>query len=169
MKILQFIIGITITVVLCMLVVLGLRIFVPQPTRPSYEDRAVKMSCVANDAACFQQQQAEQERVRLSYEQKTKQYTSDAKAYSGRIFVAANLVGFLILIVGLLLFVANVGNNIAGAVVVSGSFGIIYAYIWGWSGADDGVKFVVGLLVAILVIAAGVVINRRGSSQPMIG
>ncbi len=151
----NFIIGMIIAAVLSMLLVLGLRIFIPAPEYPRYNDEVPKQ-CPVNDPSCYQRQQEESRRKQEAYEVK-------AKDYSGRIFIAANIMGLILLIVGIIIFSMGFGTNIGAGIILSGGFGIIYGYTLGWAGAADGVKFIFGLIIAALVISGGITVNRMRS------
>lgn len=146
----NFIIGIIITLVLSMLLVLGLRIFIPSP------DDAVSEKCSNNDPACYQREQENSRIQQESYQQKEKEY-------SGRIFIAANILGLILLLIGIIIFSLGLGTNIGAGTILAGGFGITYGYTLGWAGADDAVKFIFGLVIAILVIVGGVMVNRMRS------
>lgn len=148
----NFIIGAIIAAVLSMLLVLGLRIFIPAPEYPQYI-YAPQQKCPANDPSCYELQQKESRRIQEAYEIK-------AKDYSGRIFIAANIMGLILLMVGIIIFSMGMGTNIGAGIILSGGFGITYGYTLGWAGAADGVKFVFGLVIAMLVIAGGIMVNR---------
>lgn len=149
----NFIIGVIIAAVLSMLLVLGLRIFLPAPEYP----QPVYQKCVLdNDPLCYQRQQEKSRPIQEAYEVK-------AKEYSGHIFIAANIMGLILLIVGIIIFLLGFGTNIGAGIILSGGFGIIYGYTLGWAGAADGVKFIFGLVIAIMVIAGGIMVNRMRS------
>ena len=150
----NFIIGALIAVVLSMLLALGLRIFVPAPEYPSYSSTYDK--CLNSDSACIQRAEEESRR-----QQET--YTERRKEYGGKIFIAGNIFGLILLIAGIILFTAGLGTNIGAGVILAGGFGITYGYTLGWEGADDATKFIFGVIIAIFVIAGGVVVNRMKS------
>ena len=148
----NFIIGIIITVVLSMLLVLGLRIFIPSPEYPNYN--AVQEKCSnTTDPSCYQR---EQENSRIQQES----YQKKLKEYSGRIFIGANILGLILLLTGIIIFSLGLGTNIGAGTILAGGFGIAYGYTLGWAGADDAVKFIFGLVIAILVIIGAVMVNR---------
>ena len=151
----NFIIGIAIAAIISMLLVLGLRIFLSEPKYPAYEDRA---NCATGDQGCY-------ERANARYNDALKGYNALYNEFSGKVFVASNIAGLIILIIGLIIFGLGGGTNIAAGIIVSGAFGIIFGYAVGWSGADDKVKFVVGLIVAAIVIAGGIIVNRMRSKH----
>jgi len=150
-KIMNFIIGGAIAVIVSTLLVLGLKIFIPPPEYPSYSYDY--NSCGTGDQACYERQQREQQN-------RQKDYTEQSKTYGGKIFIAANVVGIIVLLLGILCFGVGLGTNIGVGIILSGAFGIVYGYALGWEGADDAVKFGVGLVVALILIGGGVAVNR---------
>lgn len=148
----NFIIGIIIAAVLSMLLALGLRIFIPSPEYSRYEYRYENCNN-SNDPGCYKRQQTDARRERESYQEK-------AKEYSGQIFIAANILGLILLIGGIIIFSLGLGTNIGVGVILAGGFGVTYGYTLGWIGADDAVKFIFGAIIAALVIVAGIMVNR---------
>jgi len=144
--IINFLIGGTIAVILSTLIVLGLRIFIPAPEYPEYNYTQCGDYNIPSYKSCVEEQQ--------------KNYQTEAKEYGGKIFIAANIMGLVILILGILGFTMGIGTNIGAGVIISGAFGILFGYIWGWNGADDKVKFAVGVVVALIVIIGGIFVNR---------
>jgi hypothetical protein len=154
--IINFLIGVTVAIVLSVLLVLGLRIFIPAPNYV-YPHQPVR-ACLPNDDLCYKQQNA-------AYEAERQDYDTARAAYGGRIFVASNITGLAALILGLFVFAKKWGTNIAAGMIAAGAFGIVYGYALGWSGADDKIKFLVGLIVALIVITAGIQINRMKTRE----
>lgn len=153
-KLINFIIGAAIAIILSVLLVLGLRIFIPAPEYPSYKDPYIVCQYDSPDYdSCIQRAQAEEEPL-------IKNYEKEAKAYGGKVFIASNIVGLIVLLIGIAVFAFGLGTNIAAGFLLAGSFGIIWGYAWGWNGADDKLKFFVGLVVALIVVAGAVVLNR---------
>lgn len=144
--IINFLVGGTIAIILSTLIVLGLRIFIPASEYPNYN----YTECGDYNDPSYKSCVAEQQ----------KNYQSQVKEYGGKIFIAANIVGLIILILGILVFAMGIGTNIGAGIIISGAFGIFFGYIWGWNGADDKVKFAVGVVVALIVIIGGVFVNR---------
>ena len=150
--IINFIIGGAIAVILSVLLVLGLRIFVPPPEYPSYSYGNGMDACPTEDPACYERQQRE-------YRVQQEKYEKDSETYGGKIFIAANIAGLIILLVGITCFAIGLGTNVGAGIILAGAFGISFGYVWGWNGADDTVKFGVGVIVALIVIAGGVLVN----------
>ena len=149
--IINFIIGGAIAVILSVLLVLGLRIFVPPPEYPSYSYNNIP--CATDEQTCYERQQRE-------YSMQQEKYEKDSDVYGGKIFIAANIAGLIILLVGITCFAMGLGTNVGAGIILAGAFGISFGYVWGWNGADDKVKFGVGVIVALIVIAGGVLVNR---------
>ena len=150
-KIMNFIIGGAIAVIVSTLLVLGLKIFIPPPQYPAYSYDY--NSCASGDQACYERQQRESR-------DRQEEYTKLSKTYGGKIFIAANVAGIIVLLLGILCFALGLGTNIGVGIILSGAFGIIYGYALGWAGADDAVKFGVGVVVALILIGGGVAVNR---------
>ena len=149
--IINFIIGGAIAVILSVLLVLGLRIFVPPPEYPSYSYNNIP--CATDEQTCYERQQRE-------YSMQQEKYEKDSETYGGKIFIAANIAGLIILLVGITCFAIGLGTNVGAGIILAGAFGISFGYVWGWNGADDTVKFGVGVIVALIVIAGGVLVNH---------
>ncbi|MEK7120151.1 MAG: hypothetical protein AAB824_01265, partial [Patescibacteria group bacterium] len=97
-------------------------------------------------------------------------YNEAMKAYNRNLFIIANILGILFFLsgMGLLSIYEKIGINVVAGVLASGGFGIFYGYVRGWEGADDKIKFGVGVLIAIMVVVSAIVINnlvRRHNSS----
>ena len=152
--IINFLIGGAIALILSVLLVLGLRIFIPPPEYPKYQDQySVCNKGLSVDDDCYRRQQEK-------YQRQVEDYQKISNEYSGKIFIAANIVGLVILLSGIMAFMLGLGTNIGAGIIIAGAFGIGFGYVWGWNGADDKVKFAVGLVVALIVIGGGILVNR---------
>ncbi len=153
--IINFLIGGAIAVIVSVLLVLGMKIFIPEPQNP-YEFPTPIVECVPGDKTCDQKVREEHgER-----ERQFREYEAQRRERGGKVFVASNITGLFILLIGLAVFKSGIGTNIAAGLIVAGAFGIVYGYTLGWAGADDKLKFVVGVIVAAIVIASGIIVNR---------
>lgn len=137
--------------ILSTLLILGLRVFIPSLDAPQCFNDYEK--CAIGDQACY-------DRQRQECQKKQDEYFEAHKEYAGKIFIAANISGLVILLVGIAIFAFGLGTNIAAGIILAGAFGIVYGYIWGWQGPDDVLKFGVGAVVALVVIGGGVLVNR---------
>lgn len=149
--VINFIIGAAITLILSTLLVLGLKVFIPPPEYPKYSLDYER--CATGDQSCYDREQQE-------YRKKQNAYDEAFKEHSGKIFIAANISGLVILLIGIAIFAFGLGTNIAAGIILAGAFGIVYGYIWGWEGPNDALKFGIGLIVALVVIGGGVLVNR---------
>ena len=89
-------------------------------------------------------------------------YNNAMKAYDRNLFIIANILGiiFFLASMGLLSIYEKIGMNVVAGVLASGGFGIFYGYIRGWEGADDKIKFGVGVLIAVMVVVSAIFINN---------
>lgn len=158
-RLIKLIMGLAIALILSTLIFLGLRIFIPPPEYPSYSYRYD--SCAPADEICYSRQAEESQR-------KQEEYQEIYKEYGGKIFIAANIVGLIVLLLGIFVFLAGLGTNVSAGILLAGVFGIAMGYTLGWEGADDIVKFGVGLIVALIVIAGAVIFNRKNDQAPPI-
>ena len=152
----SFFITVLITVVLTMLLFLGLKIFIPSPSYSgSYSEQNQCNNITEQVARQNFYTQADAKRVEMQAN-----YNANRKIYSGQIFIFGNIFGLLLLIIGIVFIAIKLGTNIAVAFILSGGIGITYSYMLGWEGADDGLKFIVGVVVAGLLIGGAIAFNR---------
>lgn len=169
-KIINGIIGVIIAVVLSLLLTLGIKVFYPEPKSPyenyNYAPKAVlNTPCDSKDQACIAeykkaQQEQDVENKKMAEDQRI--YNEAMKAYNRNLFIIANIIGILFFLsgMGLLSIYEKIGMNVIAGVLASGGFGIFYGYVRGWEGADDKIKFGVGVLIAIMVVVSAIVINN---------
>lgn len=153
--VINFFIGAAVAVILSVLMILGLRIFIPPPEYPSNLYSPVE-PCAVGDSICFEKQQARQ----LEFNDKQAKFNETMKVYGSRIFIGANVVGLAVLIFALIFFALKWGTNIAAGMIISATIVIFYGYTLGWRGTDDKLKFLVGLVVAAILVAGGIIVNR---------
>ena len=171
-KVMNSVFGIGIAVILFIVVMLGTQVFYKEPMHTdycnySYFDKPVPIydSTICSDnitvRECnalikekqntFDIQQKEMERCQTEYE-------AAMKIYGKNLFIINNIVGIIFVIVSLFLFSMV---NIAAGTAFAGLVLIIYGFMRGWQGTGDILKFIVGLIVAILFIAFAVIVNRK--------
>ncbi|KKR10340.1 MAG: hypothetical protein UT37_C0003G0039 [Parcubacteria group bacterium GW2011_GWA2_39_18] len=169
-KIINGIIGVIIAVVLSLLLTLGIKVFYPEPEYPRTEPFAkeapyLNVTCQGSDKECIAEQKKVEEGRQAYYKEQQKvqdEFEKTRKAYEHDLFIIANILGIIFFLagMGLLSIYEKIGLNVVAGVLASGGFGIFYGYIRGWQGADDILKFIVGIVVAIMVVASAVVINN---------
>lgn len=177
MKIINLVLGLGTAIILTSLVGLGVQTFYPAPEYPEYpetsypQERQCDFNCAFNDEKCYATEDAcydeqdrllgEQDKVygeQLDeYDRQLDAYDEKNEAYDRNYFMIANLVGLLIFLGGiLLLFFSTIATrSVAIGIMVAGLASIIggYATSW-WSKPGEGLEFFVGLLVAVIVVAA---------------
>lgn len=165
MKIINLILGLGIGIILASLVGFGIQAFYPAPEYPEADYSEVEdknFSCDLYDEKCFDEETAyykEQGRQRAEqdkeYSRQLKEYDEAVATYGRNFFIILNLIGLLIFLGGLfLLFVSVMATqSIAIGVTVAGLLSIIIGYMTtGWNNPGDQLQFVVGLLVAVVVV-----------------
>lgn len=172
MKIVNIILGVGTAIILGSLINLGIRAFYPEPQAPDYGAIVKPISapypapCAVGDAACIKQtsdynaaQQAQQDQ--FSEQQST--YQDAMKVYNRDVFIIANIVGIVVFITGfwLIFTTAIATQSVPIGVMIAGLWSIIYGYIRGWDSIGDILKFIVGLVVAALVIGGSVWLIQR--------
>jgi hypothetical protein len=164
-KIINGIVGVIIAVVLSMLLTLGIKVFYPEPQNP-YENYISKpiaqVTCDKNDKQCIEDQQKVLDAQYEKEHQMQETYNNEMKAYERNLFIIANILGILFFLIGmgLLSIYEKIGMNVIAGILAAGGFGIFYGYIRGWQGADDKIKFGVGVLIAIMVVVSAIFINN---------
>lgn len=172
-KVLTAVFGIGIGVVVYVTMLLGIQAFYPEPEYDDFCDDRLRiaepmfaMAECADDMTvgeCRQlsrEPEPDKDKIQLCQED----YDQSREVYSRNFFIIANVLGVLALIVSFFLFL-NVSSmtvtNIASGIACSGIVMILWAFMRGWEGTDDKLKFVVGLIIAAIVITLAVFLNKR--------
>jgi len=175
MKIINLILGLGTAIIVGSLIYLGIQTFYPAPEYPEYPgypypEASRSFNCNSNDFRCLDEEQAyydQQDRQRTDqskeYDKKVKEYDEKSEAYGRNFFIIANITGLIVFIGGfLLLFATTMANrSIPIGIMLAGMASIISGYATGWGGTDDKIKFVVGLLIAIIVIGGSMWLMQR--------
>lgn len=165
-KIINGIVGIIIAVVLSMLLTLGIKVFYAEPQSPYlnyFPPSILNSPCASNDQQCITAQQKAQQDQYEKERQMSQDYNNALQAYNRNIFIIANIAGIVLFLagMGLLSIYEKVGLNVIAGILASGGFGIFYGYVRGWNGTDDKLKFVIGVVIAAMVIASAILINNK--------
>lgn len=173
MKIVNIILGIATALILAALINLGIKAFYPEPTPPDYNtivkpyvmpieisncDKADK-ECLAKQTAYNAEQQKEQELM----QQKQRAYDDAMKVYNRDYFIIANTVGIVVFIISfwfLMTATAATQSALIGFMLAS-LWTIFFGYIRGWNSVDDRLKFMVGLVVAAIVVGGSIWLLQR--------
>ena len=170
MKIVNVVLAIGTLFILGALIVLGIKTFYPEPQYPSSLSYPMVPSpvapCIAGDTKCILQNsstaaqyQAEQD----AYTQQQQAYTDAMNIYNRNLFIIANVVGIIVFVIGffLVLYAGLASQGVPIGIMMAGLWSIIYGYFSGWGSIDDSLKFVVGLIVAVLVIGGSMWLMQR--------
>jgi heme/copper-type cytochrome/quinol oxidase subunit 4 len=91
-------------------------------------------------------------------------YKAADKAYAKNFFIIASILGTIALIVAFYLFLHVTSltiTNICAGIACSGIVMVLWAFMRGWESTDEKLKFVVGLIIAVIIIILTVKLNRR--------
>ncbi|MGV8168929.1 MAG: hypothetical protein ACP5N3_02630 [Candidatus Nanoarchaeia archaeon] len=181
-KIMNAVFGIGIAVIVFIVALLGIRAFYPEPTYEKYCNTSIYSQpypafsiydCPRNvsveecinimntkgvDAKTTEEMQAQETQMRVCSEQ----YDKASKSYNKIFFIIASILGLIAIIVAyLLLDIMSLSAGVAFAGIVL----IIVAFARGWNDSNDILKFVIGLLIALVVIFLAIKINSRFSDK----
>jgi len=172
-KVLSAVFGIGIAVVVYVTMLLGIQAFYPAPDydvfcgdEPRYEDPIMLYEECADEMTLGEcrKQIVEKDERGTKMEGCYEGYRLAEEDYGRNFFIIASILGVIALIVSFSLFVKVTSMtviNITSGIACSGIVMILWAFIRGWEGADDKLKFVVGLIIAAIVITLTVILNKR--------
>lgn len=163
-------IGIAVVVYVCML--LGIQAFYPHP---EYNDFCEENSRIAVPYMGFEscadditvgecrKQTKESSMEKDNMNQCQDDWNAATKNYSRNFFIIASILGVIALIVSyFLLNISSVAiTNISAGVACSGIVMILWGFVRGWESTDEKLKFIIGLIIAVIVIALTVKLNKR--------
>jgi len=183
MKILNFVIGLAVVIVLSGLFTLGLRAFYPMPESPtsiiisspplcSIFPRATmsKEECV-EDLKAWEERfgitQAEYNTLVDKYNKEVEEYKQKVKTHNRNIFIIGNIVGVLLFITGFALTKLSAKTALAVGVgtVLSGLYAVIAGYSIGWNSTDDRLKFFIGFVIAAIIIGGSLLVGMRHKNK----
>jgi VIT1/CCC1 family predicted Fe2+/Mn2+ transporter len=168
-KVLNIIFGIGIAVVVFILILLGIQAFYPEPKFEDYCNQSMETfysstgyeSCTDNMTMgeCRIAMKSDGNRDQKCVED----FNTANKSYNKNFFIIASIFGVILILIAF--FLMNSFTNISAGVACSGIVLIVWAFIRGWSSTDDKLKFAVGLVIAVIVIALTVVVNKKLSKD----
>lgn len=175
MKVVNVVLAIGTLIILGALITLGIKTFYPEPVAPTYPNTypvvpTAQAPCASGDAACIQQseQAALQNQAAMDqYNAEEQTYTDALQIYNRNAFIIANVVGLIIFIVGffLVLYGGLASNGVPIGIMMAGLWGIIYGYGRGWNSVEDSWKFMVGLVVAVIVIGGSMWLMQKHAKR----
>jgi len=176
-KIMNTVFGISVAVILFIVVLLGIRVFYHAPEYDNYCNQSVFSKplynydfSVCSDnisvGACrilIKDSQAQLDEQNQEMERCQTAFNDAEKIYGKNVFIITSVIGIIAIIASLFLFGFI---NIAAGTAFSGLALIVYGFMRGWQGTGDVLKFVVGLIIAILVVVFAVIVNKRYIKNP---
>ena len=167
MKVVNVVLAIGTLIILGALITLGIKTFYPEPTAPNYPSYPQAAPCAPGDTNCSNQQTAAYNQQQQQYSDSESVYEAQLTIYNRNVFIIANVVGLIIFAAGffLVLFGGLASLGVPIGIMMAGLWGIIYGYGRGWGSVDDAWKFVVGLVVAVIVIGGSMWLMQRRESR----
>jgi hypothetical protein len=164
-KVMNVVFGIGIAIMLFIVVLLGINVFYP---RPQVEDFGCDDLRVAKLASCSENMtvgECEELRTQQMIEEESGEmkecwdrFDQARDVYNKNFFLITAIIGFIVIIASMFLFSMV---NIAAGTAFAGLAMIVFGFMIGWEATNDIMKFVIGLIIAIVVIYFAVVINKR--------
>jgi hypothetical protein len=170
-KVLNAVFGIGIAVVVYILILLGIQAFYPEARYEDYCNQSMYAqpvytgyeSCLDNITVGECRSLMKTDSVKVSEDQKCwEAYDTANKNYNKYYFIIASVLGVIVILTAFLLL--NI-INISAGVACAGIVLIMYAFIRSWASTDDMLKFVVGLIIAVIVILLAVLVNKKISKR----
>lgn len=173
-KIMNVAFGIGIAVIFFIVVLLGTQVFYPQPIYDSFNctDNYVKPHEYRDLYSCNQTMTVaecqdwikqgeetnidEEKRIQECY----KNFEDAQKRYGKNVFIINSILGIIFVLASLYLIKMI---NIAAGITFSGIALIFYGFIRGWQGTGDIIKFITGLIVAVLFVLLAFKLNKKES------
>ena len=179
MKILNFIIGLAIVIVLSGLFTLGVRAFylLPEPPARVIISSPPDCSYWEEKEKCAEELKTWEKRFDITtieyrslvekYNKEVDEYEQKVKTHNRNIFIIGNIAGILFFIAGFILIRLPVKTALAVGIgiILSGLYAIIMGYSVGWNSADDRLKFFIGLIIAVILIGGSLLIGKRWKNK----
>ncbi|MBN2087345.1 hypothetical protein JW758_03280 [Candidatus Peregrinibacteria bacterium] len=172
-KVLSAVFGIGIAVVVYVTLLLGIQAFYPAPVYEDFCNEDVRYAePLMGYEGCTDSMTMKECREQIKTEgpgkdevqQCNEDFRKADESYSKNFFIIASVLGVIALIVSFSLFIKIVSltvTNITAGVACSGIVMILWGFIRGWESTDDKLKFVVGLIIAAIVVTLTVILNKH--------
>jgi hypothetical protein len=172
--------GIGIAVIIFIVALLGIRAFYPEPQYSTYCNDSIYSTpamptmsfsdCSQNITVAECNALIGKNTDYISYNKKidlemqecNTKYNDANKAYGKIFFIIASILGLIAIIVAY--FLLDILSLSAG-IAMSGIVLIIVAFSRGWNDTNDILKFVVGLVIAIVIIFLTLKVNKQLSNE----
>ncbi|HEX4104045.1 MAG TPA: hypothetical protein VHZ04_01020 [Candidatus Paceibacterota bacterium] len=169
MKTVNIILAIGTLIILGALISLGISAFYPAPqysTMPNYPMAPAIVPCASGNAQCIQNDASSSAAYQAQMDQYNAAqdaYTNAMNTYNTNVFIIANIVGIIVFVIGffLVLYARLAGQGVPIGIMMAGLWSIIYGYARGWGSVNDPLKFVIGLVVAVIVLGGSVWLMQR--------
>jgi len=167
-KVLNIVFGIGIAVVVFILILLGIQAFYPVPIYADYCNESINTPVpIVGFESCTDNMTVGECRTAMKLnvvevDDCWQDFDKVSKVYNRNFFIIASIFGVILILTAF--FLMNI-TNISAGVACSGIVLIVYAFMRGWESTDDKLKFAVGLVIAAIVIALTVVINKKLSKD----
>lgn len=168
MKIVNIVLAIGTAFILGALITLGIKAFYPEPVGPTYPNYPIApVPCAQSDIKCQTALQVEQQKQQQQFDSEQQAYQDQMNVYNKNVFIAANLIGVIVFVIGFLviLYGALADQGAPVGIMLAGLWSILYGYGRGWGSIDDRLKFVVGLVVAVIVIGGSMWLMQRNRAK----
>jgi len=166
--------GIGVAVILFVMVLLGISVFYPSPNWSDYNctDYGMENIQVCNPnitvGDCYKIAAADSKdsayAQQKSFDECNKTFEAANKIYGKNFFIIASIIGVIIVFLSMLFFfkVPSMANISAGT-ALSGLVMIFTGFVRGWQGTNDKIKFFLAVIIAAMIIAFAVIVNRKYS------
>lgn len=172
-KVLSAVFGIGIAVVVYVTLLLGIQAFYPVPKYEDFCSPDVRYSePVLGYEKCTDDMTMAECRKQMSekgtgtdeMEKCNEDFRKADEIYGKNFFIIASILGTIALIVAFYLFLHVTSltiTNICAGIACSGIVMILWAFIRGWQGTDDKLKFIVGLIIAAIIVTLTIILNKH--------
>jgi len=176
-KLMNVVYGIGIAVILYIVVLLGINVFYPAPNFDHYnctEAKQIEMQvCNPNMTVgdCYTIVAGKQLNESLATSQAAfdacqKRFSHDDEIYSKNFLLITNVIGVCIIVISLFLFLyLSSMINLSAGTAFAGLLLIFFGFARGWMATTDKIKFILGIIIAVIIIAFAVIINKRYSKE----
>lgn len=171
MKIVNVILSIGTLIIVGALIALGIAAFYPAPQYPNSPSYPMEpVPCASGDVQCLKNNStsiAQYNQQTQEFQAAQDNYNNEIKIYDRNLFIIANIVGIIVFVVGffLVLYAKLADQGVPIGIMMAGLWSVIYGYGRGWGSIDDRLKFVVGLIVAIIILGGSVWLMQRRAKR----
>ncbi|PIU75646.1 hypothetical protein COS75_03240 [Candidatus Pacearchaeota archaeon CG06_land_8_20_14_3_00_35_12] len=176
-RVMNVVYGIGIAVILYIVVLLGINVFYPAPHFEDYnctEPKLVEIQ-VCNPSMtvgdCYNvvagTQLNESSNVsEAAFKACNDRFQKDDEIYAKNFLLITNVIGVCIIFVSLFLFLyLSSMINLSAGTAFAGLILIFFGFARGWMATTDKTKFILGMIIAAVIISFAVIINKRYATE----